>query len=267
MAASTVKLNPAKGRANANAALGLGSSVFRDCRRVLRNCSGTIPFYDPQYLKSLGSRLFEGAPWMSGIFIPVLSSEDWPVSGFGDLKIEHPFHVLDCGLCLFLAQSTNSGLSYKLYRHAEFVRVHDNLRHLLTVRQGTSKDVLSSLASYRMCSSDNHSYWVVQRIVGYEHAAVFGQVKATTISNVNCEETVCTVVGSAAGQESSLPNYDVESPSYVPSSPELPPKKRSKNRGSSSGCSTPTEPSCEVKDSRFSKRVIVPLPDVFADSD
>ena len=218
MAASTVKLNPAKGRANANAALGLGSSVFRDCRRVLRNCSGTIPFYDPLYLKSLGSRLFEGAPWMSGIFIPVLSSEDWPVSGFGDLKIEHPFHVLDCGLCLFLAQSTNGGLNYKLYRHAEFVRVHDNLRHLLTVGQGTSKDVLSSLASYRMCSSNNHSYWVVQRIVGYEQATASNQNRASVINSVSCEEAGSPVIDSAPGCDGSLPIYNVESPSYAPSS-------------------------------------------------
>jgi len=165
-----------KGRAHANLTLCFDSSQsLIDVKRTLRNGAGTIPFYDPGYLKSnYGLELFKDAPTMLAFFSSGIMSPDVDLSTFGETKIEHPFHVMDCGLCAYLALFVTGSLNYKVYQAKDFLKIHDNLRHHLTVKQtaeGEDPNKASPLPAYRYQRNGGHSFWVVNFVKGYSHAA------------------------------------------------------------------------------------------------
>jgi len=216
-------------------ALGFASDrSLREVRRALRNGAGTIPFYDFQALKELFHVIFNDVKVMRTYFEgPVNNDEPSP---YGETKIEHPFHVLDCGLCVFLACYVKGNLGYKFYQALEFKKIHDNLQRHLTFTETAGQDT-SSLAAFKFRKLDKHSYWVVNCVRGYQHVLHTGykdKLKANAV-----------VVPAEAIPE---PSYDAESPPIVRkklNTPSAPKKSKPVSRVLDFSAAEGDEPSAE----------------------
>jgi hypothetical protein len=205
-------------RARANMALSFSKSVSRDLKRTLRNASGTIPFFDFDALKEMFSTIFADADKMRAYFEgPVKNDEPSP---YGLTRIENPFHVLDCGLCMFMACYVETSLNFKFYSHLDFQKIHANLQRHLTVAESISQDC-TSLAAYKLSEQSRHSYWVVNFVRGY------GLVSQTDYAAKLKTESLPTVESLSAE-----PTYEADSPPVsrkkptpmAPKKPKLPRK-------------------------------------------
>jgi len=163
----------AKSRAIANLALSFDPSVpLRDIKRNLRNGSGTVPCFDPGFLLEMGASLFEGCKVMNGYFLSPLLLCKIETLGYGDKKIEQPFHGLDCGVCILFACLVREALTSKFYQHDDFVKIHNNVSRRLLINQVDVKEDLpkNDFAAYKYVKLDGHSFWVVQAYRGYSAA-------------------------------------------------------------------------------------------------
>jgi len=86
---------------------------------------------------------------------------------YGEAKIPHPFHSVDCGLCMMLACFTER-LDYKSFFPLEFSKLHDGLKLMLTVSgpKSASSKAKTDLTSFHYREDSNHSYWVVRSSPG-----------------------------------------------------------------------------------------------------
>jgi hypothetical protein len=258
-------------RAGLNVQLSVGNSQFhRDLRRHLRNCAGTIPFYDPLFLNSFAPKLFEGAPFMSGIFLGIIKSFPDKIANFGNTKIEVPFHTLDCGLCMYLACFVSSSLGSRHYQGPDFMRLHSNLQHRLTIHQvGSEREAKTTLAAHKFCVKESHSYWVVSAIRGYAAAKAIGaSIDMTDEKESVTVEPIVTFppesVEDEPMAEEGSPDYQVLSPAPTPVPTPSAPRRKAK--GKKKVAAVPADKPVAARELFRERRSVKAMPSVFTDS-
>jgi len=261
--AESGKVGAIASRAALNVQLCVGSSQFhRDVRRHLRNCAGTIPFYDPRYLNGFAPKLFEGAPFMASIFLSVIKTFPDKVEHFGSAKIEVPFHTMDCGLCMYLACFVSSSLNSKHYNGSDFAKLHSNLQHQLTIHQtGSEREGVTDLAAHKFHVKGSNSYWVVSAFAGYGAAKPFcaGNVEYRELASASRDLDAPSADGDV------VPDYSVLSPELAP-----PPTPRKKAKGKRQSVVSTTRSLVAkelIPETSVSRPAIRPMESVFTDSD